>query len=159
MLGQQLSRILQNQWPVILFWTRKPTYGRTKYHFVDGCQNRAIWGKPRRLGIPIMDLYSLRAAPRPPEIDWQRPPQELFLNPKELIGGEEPKLTRPLVRRWRKNLSTLSTFRVLRTDSRASDIWACDFFCVQTVLFHTLYVFFVVGPSGTASLSVMRQPA
>jgi hypothetical protein len=39
------------------------------------------------------------------------------------------------------------------------DIWACDFFCVQTVLFHTLYVFFVVGPSGTASLSVMRQPA
>jgi putative transposase len=28
------------------------------------------WGEPRRLGIPIVDLYALNAAPRPPEIDW-----------------------------------------------------------------------------------------
>jgi hypothetical protein len=57
-------------------------------------------------------------------------------HPKEPIGGEEAKLTRPLVWRCWKNLSTLSTFRalrVLRKDSHASDIWACDFFCVQTV--------------------------
>jgi hypothetical protein len=26
----------------------------------------------------------------------------------------------------------------------ASNIWACDFFCVQTILFETLYVFFVI---------------
>jgi hypothetical protein len=25
-----------------------------------------------------------------------------------------------------------------------SSIWACDFFCVQTILFQTLYVFFVI---------------
>lgn len=29
-------------------------------------------------------------------------------------------------------------------ERHASEIWACDFFCVHTIFFRTLYVFFVV---------------
>lgn len=28
--------------------------------------------------------------------------------------------------------------------THARDIWACDFFCVQTILFRTIYVFFII---------------
>ena len=28
--------------------------------------------------------------------------------------------------------------------SHAQEIWACDFFCVQTILFRTIYVFFII---------------
>jgi transposase InsO family protein len=81
-------------------------------------------------------------------------------HPKDPIGEEEPKLTRALVwRRW-KNISTLSTFRVLRKHNHVSHIWACDFFCVQTVLFQTLYVFFVVRLANREILhfEVTRHP-
>jgi hypothetical protein len=123
------------------FWTRKPIYGRTKYHFVDGCRNHRIWGEARRVGTPIMDLYALRAAPSPTRNRLVETTAGAFsLRPKEPIGEEQPKLTRALVWSGRKSLSTLSTFRVLRKDSHALDIWAYDFFCVQTVLFQTPYV-------------------
>jgi len=52
---------------------------------------------------------------------------DFSLHPKDPIGEEEPKLTGPLVWRWRKSLSTLSTFRVLTNDGHASSIWTCDF--------------------------------
>jgi transposase InsO family protein len=42
----------------------------------------------------------------------------------------------------------------------APDIWACDFFCVRTVLFQTLHVFFVVRHSNREILhaEVTRHP-
>ena len=42
----------------------------------------------------------------------------------------------------------------------ASNIWACDFFCVQTILFETLYVFFVVRHADREILhvGVTRHP-
>jgi transposase InsO family protein len=39
-----------------------------------------------------------------------------------------------------------------------SSIWACDFFCVQTVLFKTLYVFFVVRHINREILRVAVTP-
>jgi transposase InsO family protein len=36
----------------------------------------------------------------------------------------------------------------------ASTIWACDFLCVQTIFFQTLYVFFVVDHASRAVLRV-----
>jgi putative transposase len=36
----------------------------------------------------------------------------------------------------------------------ASTIWACDFFCVQTILFRTLYVFFVIHHASREVLHV-----
>ena len=33
-------------------------------------------------------------------------------------------------------------------ERHAAEIWACDFFCVQTLWFKTLYVFFVVSHAG-----------
>ena len=36
----------------------------------------------------------------------------------------------------------------------ASAIWACDFFCVQTILFRTLYVFFVIHHASRQVLHV-----
>jgi hypothetical protein len=35
-----------------------------------------------------------------------------------------------------------------------SSIWACDFFCVQTILFQTLYVFFVIRHANREILHV-----
>jgi putative transposase len=42
----------------------------------------------------------------------------------------------------------------------AQDIWACDFFCVRTVLFQTLHVFFVVRHANREILhaEVTRHP-
>jgi transposase InsO family protein len=42
----------------------------------------------------------------------------------------------------------------------ATEIWACDFFCVQTVWFKTLYTFFVVGHASreVLHLQVTRHP-
>jgi transposase InsO family protein len=39
-----------------------------------------------------------------------------------------------------------------------SSIWACDFFCVQTILFQTLYVFFVVRHINREILHVAVTP-
>ncbi len=39
-------------------------------------------------------------------------------------------------------------------DRHAVDIWACDFFCVQTIFFRTLYVFFVVHHASREVLHV-----
>jgi putative transposase len=39
-----------------------------------------------------------------------------------------------------------------------SSIWACDFFCVQTILFQTLYVFFVVRHVNREILQVAVTP-
>jgi putative transposase len=36
----------------------------------------------------------------------------------------------------------------------ASNIWACDFFCVQTILFEALYVFFVIRHANREILHV-----
>ena len=43
---------------------------------------------------------------------------------------------------------------------QAPDIWACDFFCVRTVLFQTLHVFFVVRHANREILhaEVTRHP-
>jgi putative transposase len=43
----------------------------------------------------------------------------------------------------------------------ASDMWACDFFCVPTVLFQTLHVFFVIrlANRGILHVEVTRHPA
>jgi transposase InsO family protein len=42
----------------------------------------------------------------------------------------------------------------------APDLWACDFFCVQTILFRTLYVFFVIHHASREVLHVQvtRNP-
>ncbi len=42
----------------------------------------------------------------------------------------------------------------------AADIWACDFFCVQTILFQTFYVFFVIHHASREVLHVQvtRHP-
>jgi hypothetical protein len=42
----------------------------------------------------------------------------------------------------------------------ASDMWACDFFCVPTVLFQTLHVFFVIrlANRGILHVEVTRHP-
>lgn len=42
----------------------------------------------------------------------------------------------------------------------AGDIWACDFFCVQTIFFRTLYVFFVVhhGSREVLHVQITRHP-
>jgi putative transposase len=44
--------------------------------------------------------------------------------------------------------------------NHVSDIWACDFFCVPTILFQTLHVFFVVRPANGEILhaEVTRHP-
>jgi hypothetical protein len=44
--------------------------------------------------------------------------------------------------------------------NHVSDIWACDFFCVPTILFQTLHVFFVVRPANGETLhaEVTRHP-
>jgi hypothetical protein len=42
-----------------------------------------------------------------------------------------------------RNRGPTGTWREFLT-RHASDIWACDFFCVPTVLFQTLHVFFVI---------------
>jgi transposase InsO family protein len=39
-----------------------------------------------------------------------------------------------------------------------SSIWACDFFCVQTILFQTLYVFFVIRRVNREILHVATTP-
>ena len=39
-----------------------------------------------------------------------------------------------------------------------SSIWACDFFCVQTILFQTLYVFFVIRHANREILHVAVTP-
>jgi putative transposase len=39
-----------------------------------------------------------------------------------------------------------------------SSIWACDFFCVQTILFQTLYVFFVIRHVNREILHVAATP-
>jgi hypothetical protein len=36
----------------------------------------------------------------------------------------------------------------------AADIWACDFFCVQTISFRTFYVFFVIHHASREVLHV-----
>ena len=40
----------------------------------------------------------------------------------------------------------------------ASTIWACDFFCVQTLLFRTLYVFFVIHHASRQVLHIQVTP-
>jgi hypothetical protein len=40
----------------------------------------------------------------------------------------------------------------------ASTVWACDFFCVQTILFRTLYVFFVIHHASRQGLHVHVTP-
>jgi putative transposase len=42
----------------------------------------------------------------------------------------------------------------------ASNIWACDFFCVQTLLFETLHVFFVIQHANREVLhvAITRHP-
>ena len=39
-----------------------------------------------------------------------------------------------------------------------SEIWACDFFCVQTITFRTLYVFFVIHHTSRQVLHVHVTP-
>ena len=41
---------------------------------------------------------------------------------------------------------------------QASTVWACDFFCVQTITFRTLYVFFVVHHASRQVLHVHVTP-
>ncbi len=45
-------------------------------------------------------------------------------------------------------------------ERHAMDIWACDFFCVQTIFFRTLYVFFVVhhGSREVMHVAVTQHP-
>jgi putative transposase len=40
----------------------------------------------------------------------------------------------------------------------ASTVWACDFFCVQTITFRTLYVFFVIHHASRQVLHVHVTP-
>ena len=40
----------------------------------------------------------------------------------------------------------------------ASTIWACDFFCVETILFRTLYVFFVIHHASREILHIHVTP-
>jgi putative transposase len=40
----------------------------------------------------------------------------------------------------------------------ASTIWACDFFCVQTIIFRTLYVFFVIHHASREILHIHVTP-
>ena len=40
----------------------------------------------------------------------------------------------------------------------ASAVWACDFFCVQTITFRTLYVFFVIHHASWEVLHVNVTP-
>ena len=40
----------------------------------------------------------------------------------------------------------------------ASTIWACDFFCVETILFRTLYVFFVIHHASGEILHIHVTP-
>jgi putative transposase len=49
--------------------------------------------------------------------------------------------------RWRSFLS-----------QHASTVWACDFFCVQTITFRTLYVFFVIHHASRQVLHVQVTP-
>ncbi|NKB48599.1 MAG: transposase [Alphaproteobacteria bacterium] len=44
--------------------------------------------------------------------------------------------------------------------SHAQEIWACDFFCVQTILFRTIYVFFIVhhGSREVVHVRTTRHP-
>jgi transposase InsO family protein len=48
-------------------------------------------------------------------------------------------------------------WRVFLKD-HASAIWACDFFCVQTITFRTLYVFFVIHHASRQVLHVHVTP-
>jgi transposase InsO family protein len=41
----------------------------------------------------------------------------------------------------------------------ASAIWACDFFCVQTILFRTLYVFFVIHHANRQVVHIHVTPS
>jgi putative transposase len=41
----------------------------------------------------------------------------------------------------------------------ASTVWACDFFCVQTITFRTLYVFFVIHHASRQVLHVQVTPS
>jgi putative transposase len=49
---------------------------------------------------------------------------------------------------------TLSRLAKVPKGSRIEHIWACDFFCVQTILFETLYVFFVIRHANREVLHV-----
>ena len=43
----------------------------------------------------------------------------------------------------------------------AKDIWACDFLCVRTVTFQTLYAFFIIhhGSKGIVHARVTKHPS
>jgi transposase InsO family protein len=58
-----------------------------------------------------------------------------------------------------RNRGPTGTWREFLT-RHASDIWACDFFCVPTVLFQTLHVFFVIRLANREILhvEVTRHP-
>ncbi len=45
-------------------------------------------------------------------------------------------------------------------ERHATDIWACDFFCIQTIFFRTFYVFFVVhhGSREVMHVAVTQHP-
>jgi len=44
-------------------------------------------------------------------------------------------------------------------ERHATDIWACDFFCMQTIFFRTFYVFFVVHHSSREALACRSYTA
>ena len=58
-----------------------------------------------------------------------------------------------------RRLGPTGTWREFLT-RHASNMWACDFFCVPTVLFQTLHVFFVIRPANREILhvAVTRHP-
>jgi putative transposase len=63
------------------------------------------------------------------------------------------------MRRGRRGRGPTGTWREFLT-RHASDMWACDFFCVPTVLFQTLHVFFVIRLANREILhvEVTRHP-
>jgi hypothetical protein len=59
--------------------------------------------------------------------------------------------------RWRRDRGPSPGWREF-LKRHESNIWACDFFCVQTIWFQTLYVFFVVRHVNREILHVAVTP-
>ena len=67
-------------------------------------------------------------------------------------------------------LGIQATVEKITQEAVGSEIWACDFLCVRTITFRTLYVFFVIDharrqvlhvhvtPNPSASVRRTRQP-